>query len=111
MLRIVHFQHAAPDAVGVHQHRYPDTLVPAALPVDIVVGGDIRAPRKFEYRLTTGGNPVSVVGVRPRNRAFLMHLLGDLVEPRTILGSVSVEVITRRLPGSVGDVRHGSRTT
>ena len=72
------------------------------LAVDVVVVGHRGAAGEFEDVLAVRGDPVPVVGVRPRHRALGLHLLGDLLELQPVLRRVPVEVVAVLLAVAVG---------
>ena len=88
----VHLQHAAADHGAGLAARDADAGVALADVRDVVVVGDVGAAREVEDLLAAGGHPVPAVGVRPRHRAPVVQIRGDLVEPVAVIGGVPVEV-------------------
>src|SRR6185312_12630934 len=90
---VVHFQDAAAyraDALGRGDRN---AFVAAAFAVDVVIVGDNGAAGQLEDLVATGRNPVAAVGFRPGDGALGMHLVGDRLELRPVLGGMPIKVI------------------
>jgi hypothetical protein len=92
MLGFIHLQHPAAKRGADVAARDADTDVALALAGDVVVIGDVRAPRQFEDFLVARGHPVPAVGVRPCERTATLHFRGDGFEPVPVLRGVAIEV-------------------
>ena len=92
VLGLVHLEHAAAERVLTSAARDGDADVALALAGDVVVVGDVRAPREFEDFLVSRSHPVPAVRVGPCERTALVHLRGDLLEPVAVLRRVAIEM-------------------
>lgn len=103
VLGVVHLQDAAADGADAAGRGDRNAFIATAFAVDVVVVGDRRAARQLEDLVAAGRHPVAAVGIRPGHGALGVHLFGDGLELRPILGRMPIEVVSVLLPVTVID--------